>query len=66
MMTAAVIQSSILLSVALCAAGVLRRQSAAVRHAILATGMISSIRWDGCRGVFFHCRCLENHVARAP
>jgi len=42
-MTAAVIQSSILLSLALCAVVLLRRQSAAVRHTVLAAGMVSSV-----------------------
>jgi hypothetical protein len=42
-MMASVIQSSVLLGLALCVVGFLGRQSAAVRHAILAAGLTGSL-----------------------
>jgi hypothetical protein len=42
-MILAVIQSSLVLLVALCAVGIFRRQSAATRHAILTAGLIGSL-----------------------
>jgi len=38
-----IVQSTIIISLALCIAGVLRKQSAATRHAILSAGLVSSI-----------------------
>jgi hypothetical protein len=42
-MTGAIVQSSVILLIALCAAAVLRRQSAALRHAVLAAGLLSAL-----------------------
>jgi TonB family protein len=42
-MIVAILQSSIVLSVALCAARLFRRQSAATRHAIVAAGLVGSL-----------------------
>src|SRR5262245_9092935 len=46
-----VIQSSVILSIALCAVTLLRRQSASTRHAILTAGLISSLAVPLLRGV---------------
>ena len=42
-MILAVIQSSVLLSLTLCAVLLMRRQSAATRHAVLTIGFLSSL-----------------------
>src|SRR5262245_36001243 len=42
-MTAAIVQSSVILLIALCAVAVLGRQSAALRHAVLAVGVLSAL-----------------------
>src|SRR5262245_37090398 len=46
-----VIQSSVILSIALCAGTLLRRQSSSTRHAILTAGLISSLAVPLLRGV---------------
>ena len=50
-MIPAVIQSSVILSIALCAVTLLRRQSASARHAILTAGLVSSLAVPLLRGV---------------